>query len=161
MKTILHVKGNTKPNLLGRITLAIGRGYTRVAIPVLVARNEFCAIYFWERGGKNNSSESDEGPQNIPVDSFKTEHQKTAHHSLDSKVGRGLANNTSALTCMASASGISISSSVAMILSPRSNNIEWDVVLANASALKKYQEYGQRKKSRAKKIQSMDGFESF
>ena len=47
----------------------------------------FVPSTFRKEGKKNSTIESEEGPQNILVDSFKTVHQKTAWHSLGSKVG--------------------------------------------------------------------------
>ena len=101
MQTIFHFKVDTKLNLLGKAMIAIDCGYTRVAILAwrissgadilgTVMRGVNFVLFTSEKEGKkDNNSESEEGPQNFPVDSFKAVHQKIARHSLGTNVGRG------------------------------------------------------------------------
>ena len=143
MRDVFNIKSNSKPNLLGKATLAIDRGYMRVAIlawwletggdilDTVMRGQGFVPFTFGKEkknnsnssGNNNNNSDDEVQVQNIPLDSAKIVHQKTAFHNLGRR-----GNNSRALTCMAYASGMS--STVAMFLSSRDHGIQWDIVLA-------------------------------
>ena len=74
-------------------------------------------------------------PQNIFVNSYKDVYKKTLQHNLD-KQGR----NERTLTSLAYAN--EVSSSVAMFISSRDHQYQWDLVLSDASDLKEYQGLG-------------------
>ena len=120
MKALFNVKGSSKPNLAGRASLAIDRGYFRQGIlkwwletggDVLgtVMRDlKFNPFTFGKEGAK--SSGSADSPMNVSPDSFRTVHQKTVHHNLGRRGPKDRA-----LTAVAYCSGIS--SSVALLMS--------------------------------------------
>ncbi len=147
MKTLFNSKFEKKPNLSGKATLAIDRGYTRVAIlawwlatggdviGTLMRGQGWCPFTFGQEKKKKSSikKEGDAEPENIPVDGFQAVYQKSATYKF-SKSGE----KTRTLTCMAYRSH---SSAVAMHVTSRQHGIQWDMVLADATTTSRYQEY--------------------
>ena len=88
-------------------------------------------------------------PQNIDADSFKCIHQSTARFAMGNK-----SSKDHALTCTAYVNGVS--SSVPIILSSRVHHIEWDIVLATPSHLKRYKLYDNDPNLNSRRY--MDGF---
>ena len=153
MKSFFKKKNPDKLNLSGQATLAVDRGYMRLAllswwlstggdiIGTVMRGMNWVPYTFGDEKKKKQATESEsesskDGPQFIPVNGFRDVYQKTAAVNIGKKKS---GEKNRALTCMAFRNGFS--SSIALHLSSRKHDIEWDIVLMDAKSLARYQNY--------------------